>query len=85
MLPASAPSSVFVKEVKLLFNKNESTAPVDAGKEYEVTIEDIAKEGDGIARVSGFVIFVPGTSVGDEVTIKVTKVMRKFAFAEVSN
>ncbi|MGB3908202.1 MAG: TRAM domain-containing protein [Methanomethylovorans sp.] len=66
-----------------MFNRNESTAPVDAGKEYEVTIEDIAKEGDGIARVSGFVIFVPGTSVGDEVTIKVTKVMRKFAFAEV--
>ncbi|AGB49526.1 putative RNA-binding protein, contains TRAM domain [Methanomethylovorans hollandica DSM 15978] len=66
-----------------MFNTNESTSPVDAGKEYEVTIEDIAKEGDGIARVSGFVIFVPGTSVGDEVTIKVTKVMRKFAFGEV--
>lgn len=66
-----------------MFNKNESTAPVEAEKEYEVTIEDIAKEGDGIARVSGFVIFVPGTSVGDEVTIKVNKVMRKFAFAEV--
>lgn len=66
-----------------MFNRNESTAPVEVGKEYEVTIEDIAKEGDGIARVSGFVIFVPGTSVGDEVNIKVNKVMRKFAFAEV--
>jgi predicted RNA-binding protein with TRAM domain len=70
--------------VNYLFG-NEPTAPVDAGKEYEVKIEDIAREGDGIARVSGFVIFVPGTSVGDEITIKVTKVMRKFAFAEVSN
>ncbi|WP_094228542.1 TRAM domain-containing protein [Methanolobus psychrotolerans] len=67
-----------------MFNSNESTAPVDAGKTYEVTIEDLAREGDGIARVSGFVIFVPGTSVGDEVTVKVTKVMRKFAFGEVA-
>ncbi|MDY0387650.1 MAG: TRAM domain-containing protein [Methanolobus sp.] len=66
-----------------MFDRNETTAPVDAGETYDVTIEDLAREGDGIARVSGFVIFVPGTSVGDEVTIKVTKVMRKFAFGEV--
>ncbi len=67
-----------------MFDREESTAPVDAGETYDVTIEDIAREGDGIARVSGFVIFVPGTSVGDEVSIKVTKVLRKFAFGEVA-
>ncbi|TQD29250.1 TRAM domain-containing protein [Methanolobus vulcani] len=67
-----------------MFNREESTAPVEAGETYDVTIEDIAREGDGIARVSGFVIFVPGTSVGDEVNIKITKVLRKFAFAEVA-
>ncbi len=65
-------------------NNTESTAPVDAGETYEVTIEDIAREGDGIARVEGFVIFVPNTQVGDNVTIKVTKVLRKFAFGEVA-
>ena len=61
----------------------EASAPVEAGETYEVKIEDLAREGDGIARVSGFVIFVPETSVGDEVSIKVTKVMPKFPFAEV--
>jgi predicted RNA-binding protein with TRAM domain len=61
-----------------------STAPVEAGLNYDVTIEDIAREGDGIARVSGFVIFVPNTEVGDEVNIKVNKVMSKFAFGEVA-
>jgi len=66
-----------------LFNNMDSSAPVEAGESYDVTIEDIAREGDGIARVSGFVIFVPNTEVGDEVTVKVTKVMRKFAFGEV--
>ncbi|TGC09396.1 deoxyribonuclease [Methanolobus halotolerans] len=71
-------------DVKYLFNRNESTAPVEAGEKYDVTIEDIVREGDGIARVNGFVIFVPGTQVGDEVTIEVTKVMRKFAFGQLA-
>ena len=60
------------------------SAPIEEGEAYDVTIEDIAREGDGIARVKGFVIFVPNTKVGDEVTVKVTKVMRKFAFGEVA-
>ncbi|MDK2831224.1 MAG: hypothetical protein PWQ75_976 [Methanolobus sp.] len=70
--------------MKNLFNNTQSTAPVEAGETYDVTIEDIAREGDGIARVSGFVIFVPETKVGDEVTIKVTKVLSKFAFGELA-
>jgi len=57
------------------------SAPVEAGKEYEVEIEDIAKQGDGIARVEGFVIFVPETKVGDKVAISVDRVMRRFAIA----
>jgi len=43
---------------------------------YDVTIEGIAQKGDGIAKVEGFIIFVPGTKVGDKVTIKVEKVLR---------
>ncbi len=60
----------------------ERNAPVIVGETYDVSITDIAKEGDGIARIEGFVIFVPATKVGDNVKIKVNKVMRKFAIAE---
>ncbi|MDD5473381.1 MAG: TRAM domain-containing protein [Candidatus Methanoperedens sp.] len=60
----------------------ERNAPVTVGQTYDVSITDIAKEGDGIARIEGFVIFVPATKVGDNVKIKVNKVMRKFAIAE---
>jgi len=67
-----------------LFGKESYDAPVAEGTEYDVTIEDIAKEGDGIARVQGFVVFVPGTKVGDNVKIKVDKVMRRFAIASVA-
>jgi predicted RNA-binding protein with TRAM domain len=59
------------------------SAPVDIGKQYDVKIEDIAKQGDGIARISGFVIFVPHTKIGDEVKIEIKAVKRNFAFAEV--
>ena len=61
---------------------SEKSSPVVVGETYDVSIDDIAKKGDGIARVEGFVIFVPGTKVGDKVKIKVTKIMRKFAFGE---
>jgi predicted RNA-binding protein with TRAM domain len=57
------------------------SAPVETGKEYDVEIEDISKQGDGIARIEGFVIFVPETGVGDKSTIMVDKVMQRFAIA----
>jgi len=67
----------------LAYNDDRSSAgapaPVEAGKEYDVKIEDIAREGDGIARVEGFVIFVADTQVGDAVKIQIDKVMRRFA------
>ena len=65
-----------------MFGNEENSAPVTVGETYEVSIDDVAREGDGIARVEGFVIFVPGAKVGDNLTIKVNKVMRKFAIAE---
>jgi predicted RNA-binding protein with TRAM domain len=59
------------------------SAPVEVGKQYDVKIEDIAKQGDGIARINGFVIFVPGTQINDELKIEIKAVKRNFAFGEV--
>jgi predicted RNA-binding protein with TRAM domain len=58
-----------------------SSSPVEAGKTYEVEIEDVSRQGDGIARVEGFVIFVSETKVGDKATISIDRVMRRFAIA----
>ena len=66
-----------------MFGKESRLVPVEEGETYDVTIQDIARQGDGIARIEGFVIFVPNTKVGDEVKIKVDKVLPKFAFASV--
>ena len=61
------------------FNK----APVEAEKEYDVEIKELSKRGDGVARIEGFVVFVPGTKVGEKVHIKITKVGSRYANAEV--
>ncbi len=62
---------------------NEQTPPVKAGEDYEVTINAVGEKGDGIARVKGFVVFVPNVKKGDVVTIRITKVLPKVGFATV--
>jgi len=60
-----------------------STAPVRVGEELDVTIEAVGEKGDGVAKKNGFVLFVPGVKAGQQVRIRVTKVLRKVGFAEV--
>jgi predicted RNA-binding protein with TRAM domain len=57
--------------------------PVEVGKEYNVTISEISRRGDGIAKVDGFVIFVAGTKQGQQARIKVTQVANRFATGQV--
>ena len=63
--------------------KPRNFAPVKVGDELDVKIEAVGEKGDGIAKKDGFVLFVPGTKQGDEVKIKVTRVLQKVGFAEV--
>ncbi len=57
--------------------------PVSVGDVWEVRIEAMGSGGDGIAKIKGYVVFVPGTNLNDVVKIKITKVLKKYAFAEV--
>lgn len=61
-----------------------SGPPVEEGERREVEVEDVGEQGDGIARVGpGYIVFVPGTAVGDRVTVEITKARENFAFADV--
>ena len=42
----------------------------------------ISRRGEGIARIEGFVVFVPGTKPGDKLKIKITRISRRCANAE---
>ncbi|MFC6724657.1 TRAM domain-containing protein [Halobium palmae] len=57
--------------------------PVEVGELRYVEIEDIGKQGDGIARVErGYVIIVPGADVGEQVKVEITEVKSNFAVGE---
>jgi len=60
-------------------------APVEVGKEYTVTIGELSRRGEGVAKVSGFVIFVPGAKADAEakVKIRIERVSARFANASL--
>jgi len=63
---------------------SEPQPPVEVGEIRYVEIEDIGKQGDGIARVErGYVIIVPGAEIGERVKIEVTEVKSNFAVGEI--
>ncbi|GGM58997.1 23S rRNA (uridine2552-2'-O)-methyltransferase [Halarchaeum rubridurum] len=62
--------------------KNKLTGPVRVGDELTVEVTDVGEEGDGIAKVEGFTLFVDGAEAGDELRVEVTDVKPRFGFAE---
>ena len=63
---------------------SEPQPPVEGGEIRYVEIEDIGKQGDGIARVErGYVIIVPGAEIGERVKIEITEVKSNFAVGEI--
>jgi predicted RNA-binding protein with TRAM domain len=56
---------------------------ISVGDTLDLKIETVGKKGDGLAKIDGFVIFVPGVKEGDNVKVKVTKVLTNVGFGEV--
>src|SRR6266576_5567715 len=65
------------------FGSSFKPKPVEVGKEYDVTISDTSRRGEGIAKIDGFVIVVAGEKQGQSARIKVTRVTDRFATGEV--
>ena len=57
-------------------------SPVKENQELEVVIDDIGSRGDGIAKIQGFLIFVPSCKIGERVKVRIRSVSGKFAVAE---
>ncbi len=63
---------------------SEPQPPVEGGEIRYVEVEDIGKQGDGIARVErGYVIIVPGAEIGERVKVEITEVKSNFAVGEI--
>jgi predicted RNA-binding protein with TRAM domain len=57
---------------------------VETDGEYEVDITDTGKDGEGVTRIGGLLIFVKHAKVWDKnIKIKINSVVSNFAIAEV--
>jgi predicted RNA-binding protein with TRAM domain len=58
--------------------------PVSEGETRTVAIETTGDQGDGIAKIErGYVVIVPGSVPGDELTVEINFVKENFAMAEI--
>jgi 23S rRNA (uridine2552-2'-O)-methyltransferase len=67
---------------RYLIAKGRMDAPVAEGEVLELDITGTGEEGDGIAQVEGYTVFVPGAEEGETVRARIEDVKPRFAFAE---
>lgn len=65
------------------FRRSFPPKPVEIGKEYDVEVQELSRRGEGIARIKGLVTFIPNAKPGDNVRVRITRISRRFAEAEV--
>ena len=58
-------------------------APVEKKKEYIVDIIDNGFEGEGIAKIDSFTIFIPNAIKGEKIKILIVKVLSSHAFGKI--
>ena len=57
--------------------------PVEKNKEYIVNIIDNGYEGEGIAKIDNYTIFIPGAIKGEKVKILIVKVNSSHSFGKI--
>lgn len=58
-------------------------AQVRIHEAYTVAIRDLGVHGEGIGRVDGFTVFVPGALPGETVTVKITLLKKSYALGKL--
>lgn len=56
---------------------------LENNKEYIVNIESLGYEGEGVAKIDGYPIFIPGALIGECVRIKIVKAKKKYAHGRI--
>ena len=67
---------------RYLIARGRTDSPVSEGDRLTVEVTDVGEEGDGVARVDGYTLFVPGAEAGETVEVVVDDVKPRFGFAE---
>lgn len=56
---------------------------LEINKEYIVDIVSLGYEGEGIAKIDRFPIFIPGALIGEKVKVRIVKAKKKYANAKL--
>lgn len=57
--------------------------PVEKNKQYEVEIIDNGFEGEGIAKINDYTIFIQNALKGEKIRILIVKVLASYAFGKI--
>lgn len=57
--------------------------PVEKNKEYIAEVVGLGHEGEGVAKVNGFTIFIRGALPGEKVLTKILNVKKQFGFGKL--
>ena len=53
--------------------------------EFEVTIQNLGTNGEGVALINGYPVFIPNALPNEIVKVKILKALKNFAYAKVIN
>jgi 23S rRNA (uridine2552-2'-O)-methyltransferase len=56
---------------------------MSVGEEFEVTIFDVAPNGEGVAKIKNYPVFVKGAKLNECVTVRITSLAAGAADAEI--
>ncbi|PKM49157.1 MAG: 23S rRNA (uracil(1939)-C(5))-methyltransferase RlmD [Firmicutes bacterium HGW-Firmicutes-7] len=57
--------------------------PVIKNECYSMQIEDLNVDGDGVGKIDGYTLFVPGAVPGDRVYVKIVKTNKNYGYARI--
>ncbi len=56
---------------------------MECGEKYNVIVEKVTNLGLGLARIDGFVVFIKDACTNDNLRIRITKITKKYANADI--
>lgn len=61
----------------------EQKCPILKNEDYIIDIEGLGYEGEGVGRIEGFTVFVPGALEKETVKVKIIKVSKNYGFGKL--
>lgn len=59
--------------------------PVEKNKDYKIEISGMGHNGEGVGKIDGFTVFVPGAITGELIEAKIVKLEKSYAIGKILN